>query len=178
MAYYCVAIGVKTVKRQTEVHGASSACRFYVVLMERYRFYGAVEIDSVVYRTKSTIKEYRDKNTALKPYTYEVTKIKLLPNSTADANDAHGRPLSIESNYIDASKLLQNVEKSYDKGVKILDESVATLSSPPRWMLPTLMLWSVATWRLQLSLSHTLKCLDGSAAVRDSILLVGTHLGK
>ena len=88
-----------------------------------HRFYGAVEIDSVVYRAKSTIKEYRDKNTALKPYTYEVTKIKLLPNSTADANDAHGRPLSIESNYIDATKLLQNVEKSYDKGVKILDES-------------------------------------------------------
>ncbi len=89
-----------------------------------HRFYGAVEIDNVVYRTKSTIKEYRDKNTALKPYTYEVTKIKLLPNSTADAKDAHGRPLSIESNSIDASKLLQNVEKSYDKGVKILDESV------------------------------------------------------
>ena len=89
-----------------------------------HRFYGAVEIDGVVYRTKSTIKEYRDKNTALKPYTYEVIKIKLLPNSTADANDAHGRPLSIESNSIDASKLLQNVEKSYDKGVKILDESI------------------------------------------------------
>jgi hypothetical protein len=49
---------------------------------------------------------------------YGITKIKLLPNSTADAKSAHSRPLSIESNSIDASKLLQNVEKSYDKEVK------------------------------------------------------------
>ena len=89
-----------------------------------HRFYGAVEIEGVIYRTKSTVKEYRDKNTELKPYTYEVTKIELLPNSTADTNNAHGRPLSIESNSIDATKLLQNISKSYDKEVKILDESV------------------------------------------------------
>ena len=89
-----------------------------------HRFYGAVEIEGVIYRTKSTVKEYRDKNTELKPYTYEVTKIELFPNSTADTNNAHGRPLSIESNSIDATKLLQNISKSYDKEVKILDESV------------------------------------------------------
>lgn len=67
-------------------------------------------------------------NTELKPYTYEVTKIELLPNSTADTNNAHGRPLSIESNSIDATKLLQNINKSYDKEVKVLDESGKILS--------------------------------------------------
>ena len=48
----------------------------------------------------------------------------MLPNSTADTNNAHGRPLSIESNSIDATKLLQNINESYDKEVKVLDESV------------------------------------------------------
>lgn len=88
-----------------------------------HRFYGAVEIEGVVYRTKTIVKEYKDKNTALKPYAYEVTKIELLPYSTTDATNAHSRLLNIDNNSISATKLLQNVEKSYDSGKKVLDES-------------------------------------------------------
>ena len=89
-----------------------------------HRFYGAVEIDGQVYRAKSTVKEFKDKNTSLKPYSYEITKIELLAPATDNATDGTTSHLRTPSNSIDASKLLQNVEKSYDKGVKILDESV------------------------------------------------------
>ena len=94
-----------------------------------HRFYGAVEIEGVVYRTKTIVKEYRDKNTALKPYAYEVTKIELLPYSTTDATNAHSRLLNIDNNSISATKLLQNVEKSYDLGKKVLEESVKNAQS-------------------------------------------------
>lgn len=89
-----------------------------------HRFYGAVEVDGEVYRAKSTIKEYRDKNTQLKPYTYEVTNIELLTDSAEDAETTHIRPVSEDNNSISATKLLQNVEKSYDLGKKVLEESV------------------------------------------------------
>lgn len=88
-----------------------------------HRFYGAVEIDGDIYRAKSTVKENRDKNTTLKPYAYEVTNIELL-DSTFD-NTENGTPehLGQSNNSISATKLLQNVEKSYDLGKKVLEES-------------------------------------------------------
>ena len=88
-----------------------------------HRFYGAVEIDGQVYRAKSTVKEFKDKNTSLKPYSYEITKIELLAPATDNAKDGTTSHLRTPSNSIDATKLLQNVEKSYDEGVKVLDES-------------------------------------------------------
>lgn len=91
-----------------------------------HRFYGAVEIEGVVYRTKTTVKEYRDKNTHLKPYTYEVTKIELLAPATDNVKDNTTNHPRTPSNSINATKLLQKVEKSYDKGVKVLEESISS----------------------------------------------------
>ncbi len=115
-----------------------------------HRLYGAVEIDGKIYRVKTTMQEFRggEEN---KPHSYEVTKIELLdspgkrenpdrPHSDASNNsidmkvelpDTPGTavlpdssPLDMTpSNSIDTAKLLQGVEKSYDSGKKLLDES-------------------------------------------------------
>lgn len=87
-----------------------------------HRFYVAVNIDGEWYRVKTTIKEYQDPHAHNKPHDYEVTKIELiddLPNSSWPLNSDISHSLA-------ATKLLENVEKSYDKGKKLLDESKKT----------------------------------------------------
>ena len=112
-----------------------------------HRLYGAVEIDGKTYRVKTTMQEFRggEEN---KPHSYEVTKIELLdspgkrenpdrppsdaPNNSKNitsegsekANESDSLPLNSATNgYISTAKLLQGVEKSYDSGKKLLDES-------------------------------------------------------
>lgn len=115
-----------------------------------HRLYGAVELDGKMYRVKTTMQEFRggEEN---KPHSYEVTKIELLdspgkrenpdrPPSDASNNSIDNKielpdtpgtavlpdssPLDMTpSNSIDTAKLLQGVEKSYDSGKKLLDES-------------------------------------------------------
>ena len=87
-----------------------------------HRLYGAVELDGKMYRVKTTMQEFRggEEN---KPHSYEVTKIELLEGSEK-ANESDSLPLSSASNNsIEAAKLLNGVEKSYDSGKKLLDES-------------------------------------------------------
>lgn len=87
-----------------------------------HRLYGAVELDGKTYRVKTTMQEFRggEEN---KPHSYEVTKIELLgAPGTAVLPDSS--PLdTTPNNSISAAKLLKGVEKSYDKGKKLLDES-------------------------------------------------------
>ena len=113
-----------------------------------HRLYGAVELDGKTYRVKTTMQEFRggEEN---KPHSYEVTKIELLDapgtavlpdsspldttpsnskNITSEgsekANESDSLPLNSATNgYISTAKLLQGVEKSYDSGKKLLDES-------------------------------------------------------
>ncbi len=112
-----------------------------------HRLYGAVEIDGKTYRVKTTMQEFRggEEN---KPHSYEVTKIELLDspgkrenpdrpplvsssnskNITSEgsekANESDSLPLNSTTNgYISTAKLLQGVEKSYDSGKKLLEES-------------------------------------------------------
>lgn len=113
-----------------------------------HRLYGAVEIDGKTYRVKTTMQEFRggEEN---KPHSYEVTKIELLDapgtavlpdsspldttpsnskNITSEgsekANESDSLPLNSATNgYISTAKLLQGVEKSYDSGKNLLDES-------------------------------------------------------
>ena len=80
-----------------------------------HRFYGAIKIDGIIYRVKTTIKEVRDKK--ITPYNYQVTELELLI-SGSESSDALSN-----SNFVDVAKLLQGVEKSYDSGKKLLDES-------------------------------------------------------
>lgn len=112
-----------------------------------HRLYGAVQLDGKTYRVKTTMQEFRggEEN---KPHSYEVTKIELLEGSKT-ANESDSLPLSSATNnsenelldspgerenpdkpHLDApsnsnsvAKLLNGVEKSYDSGKKLLEES-------------------------------------------------------
>lgn len=88
-----------------------------------HRFYGAVEIDGQTYRVKTTINEFRDESRANTPYTYEVIKIELLETSNSSKMELNSPNSVNEGLSIEATKLLQGVEKSYDKGKKLLEES-------------------------------------------------------
>ena len=113
-----------------------------------HRLYGAVDIDGKTYRVKTTMQEFRG-GEVNKPHSYEVTKIELLDtpgtavlpdsspldmtpsnskNITSEgsekANESDSLPLNSATNgYISTAKLLQGIEKSYDSGKKLLDES-------------------------------------------------------
>ena len=107
-----------------------------------HRCYGAVNIDGKIYRVKITLKEEaRNKDLPHKAYSYEATKIELLagtlvkpegdnPNTNSsqmeplEAIDAQVQDHGSHSNdSISGANLLKNVEMSYDKGKKLLDES-------------------------------------------------------
>ena len=89
-----------------------------------HRFYGAVNIGGLIYRVKTTMREFRDVNTATNAHSYEVTEIELLEAPSDNTKNSTVRPLAMTSNSsIEVAKLLKDVEKSYDPGVKLLDAS-------------------------------------------------------
>ncbi|MGP1515514.1 MAG: ADP-ribosyltransferase-containing protein [Bacteroidales bacterium] len=83
-----------------------------------HRLYGAVEIDGKMYRTKTTVKEIANREEQ-KAYNYEITEIELLSGNLSGENISTTRP----NNSISVAKILQNVEKSHEKGKKLLDSS-------------------------------------------------------
>ena len=89
-----------------------------------HRFYGAVDIDGKIYRVKTTIREFGDANLNAKAHNYEVTKIELIEAPSTYGLEANHEHLAMTSaSSISAAKLLKDVEKSYDSGKKVLDES-------------------------------------------------------
>lgn len=90
--------------------------------------YGAIRYDGDVKRVKVTMKEYLESNRKAKPYTYEVTKIESANSSEESGINTRDPHVNSMTNYISGANLLQNVEKSYDKGVKLLDVSKKTSS--------------------------------------------------
>ena len=86
-----------------------------------HRFYGAISFFSKIYSVKTTIYEFRD-TTPNKPYTFEVIKIELFDESNSSILTAND-PNSLGGLTINTANLLQNVEKSYDKGKFLLEES-------------------------------------------------------
>ena len=88
-----------------------------------HRYYGAASINGKIYRVKTTIKEFRD-NQSNTPHSYEVTEIELVDSSTTNQSS---EPTAVT--HIGTAKLLQGVEKSYDLGKKLLDESEKTTES-------------------------------------------------
>ena len=89
-----------------------------------HRFYGAVRFMDKLYRVKTTIKEYKQPEMFInKPYTFEVIKIVLLDESNSTILGTKVAD-STKSGQLSAAKLLQNIEKSYDKGKFLLNESL------------------------------------------------------
>lgn len=85
--------------------------------------YSAVELDERVYRVKTILKEYRT-NLPM-PYAFEVQSTELLPDRLGiqiSPNSSFGLNES-SSRSVDGAKLLKDIEKSYDKGKLILQES-------------------------------------------------------
>ena len=80
-----------------------------------HRLYGAVRIDGKIYQAKTTIQEFKGKSN--EAYDYKITEVKLIVSGSS-TSDARTNPTSIS-----AAKVLKDVEKSYDKGKKLLEES-------------------------------------------------------
>lgn len=90
-----------------------------------HRFFGAILFENKFYRIKTTIYEYRDRNYQNKPYSFEVIKIELLDFIESNSStSAPNHPNSQGGLIIRVAKILQNIEKSYDKGKFLLDESM------------------------------------------------------
>ncbi len=81
-----------------------------------HRFYGATEIDGKIYRVKTTILETKGDNKS-KPHDYKVTKVDVILNGGSSTSNAP------RTSTLAVAELLKDVEKSYDKGKKLLDES-------------------------------------------------------
>ena len=77
-----------------------------------HRMYGAVSIDGKAYRTKTTIHEFRDKEN--KAYDYKITEVELIISGSSTSNALNN------STSVTGAKLLNGVEKSYEKGKKVL----------------------------------------------------------
>ena len=87
-----------------------------------HRFYGAILSYEKLYKIKTTIYEYRDSNKNHKPYTFEVIKIELFDESNSSISTPNS-PNSLGGLSIRVANILQNIEKSYDKGKFLLEES-------------------------------------------------------
>ena len=93
-----------------------------------HRLYGAVKMDGELYRVKTTLHERY--NADDRAYDYMVTSVELVisGSSTSDALTNSTRKPLID---IAVAKLLKDVEKSYDPGKRLLDESKNTGSEEP-----------------------------------------------
>ena len=78
--------------------------------------------ESSLYRVKLTIIEYKQTNYQNKPYSFEVIKIELLDESNSSILDVKVAD-SNETDLLSVANILHNVEKSYDKGKLLLEES-------------------------------------------------------
>lgn len=83
-----------------------------------HRVYAVVDIDGNVYRAKVTLKEDRTNDAPNKAYSYEATKIELLAGLNGEAVTSP----RYSNNSISIAKLLNGVEKSYEKGKYLLDD--------------------------------------------------------
>ena len=89
-----------------------------------HRFYGAVVIDGVPCRVMTLMREEKSAATDNGIHSYEVQKIEVLDNELPSTSNGVGsqNQLRLDSSY-PLAKLLKGVEKSYDKGKKLLEES-------------------------------------------------------
>jgi hypothetical protein len=80
-----------------------------------HRMYGAVSIDGRIYRAKTTIHEFKNKDN--RAYDYKITEVELIISGSSTSNALNS------STSVSATKILKDVEKTYDKGKKVLEVS-------------------------------------------------------
>ena len=88
-----------------------------------HRFYGAISIDGKPYRVMTLMREEkRSDGMRNGVHAYEVQKIEVLDETPNTPNGTDGLNSELEASSA-VAKLLKDVEKSYDSGKKVLDES-------------------------------------------------------
>ena len=87
-----------------------------------HRFYGAITVDGETYRVMTLMREDEQKTIGKGVHAYEVTKVELLNDDTPSSSSG-GRGIDEKITSVAVAKLLKDVEKSYDSGKKVLDES-------------------------------------------------------
>ena len=88
-----------------------------------HRFYGAIAIDGKPYRVMTLMREEkRSDGMRNGVHAYEVQKIEVLDETPNTPNGTDGLNSELEASSA-VAKLLKDVEKSYDSGKKVLDES-------------------------------------------------------
>ena len=89
-----------------------------------HRFYGAVVVDGVPYRVMTLMREERNPIVGNGIHAYEVPKIEVLDEETPNTpNGVGSHPQSEIASSYPLTNILKNVEKSYDSGKLLLDES-------------------------------------------------------
>lgn len=68
------------------------------------------------YRVKTTIYKYRDVDYISKPHSFKVIKIELFDIQSNSSTSASSHPNSHGGLITSVANILQNIEKSYDKG--------------------------------------------------------------
>ena len=88
-----------------------------------HRFYGAVVVDVVPYRVMTLMREDRRFNEGNAVHAYEVEKIEVLDEETPNTpNGSHTSKVNALVP-VAVAKVIKNVEKSYDTGKKLLEQS-------------------------------------------------------
>ena len=87
-----------------------------------HRFYGVAIIDGVPCRIMTLMREDARSEESNGIHSYEVQKIEMLDNELPSISNGVGTQINELSAY-PLAKLLKGVEKSYDKGKKLLEES-------------------------------------------------------
>ena len=87
-----------------------------------HRFYGLVTVGGEPYRVKTTIIESGTNDIKTKPHSFEVTNIELLSEDSSSTVEPTATGYQGQLPH-GTTKLLKGVEKSYDSGKKLLEES-------------------------------------------------------
>lgn len=87
-----------------------------------HRFYGIAVIDGVPCRVMTLMREDGRTEMSNGIHSYEVQKIEVLDNESPSTSNGVGKPISELPAY-PLAKLLKGVEKAYDKGKYLLEES-------------------------------------------------------
>ena len=86
------------------------------------RLYGAIKINNYLYRTKTTIQIYQENINEGKYHGYDITEIELLGPKPRTIDISPEGDVALPNNSsISIAKLIENVELSYESGVKLSD---------------------------------------------------------
>ena len=90
-----------------------------------HRFYGVAEVDGKLYRVMTLMREDMQDKPTNGIRAYEAQKIEVLNEESPSTTNGVGTPSEKNSTY-PVAKLVEKVEKAYDKGKNILEESEKT----------------------------------------------------